>query len=253
MSKKPIIGITCDCGFTGDYANPPATFFVQQKYVLPVLNYMDAVPLIVPNFPQMDLAGVVASIDGLIVSGSPANVASELYGLDPSVTPPAERDLDRDNTVIPLINKMIEAEKPLLAICRGIQELNVARGGTLQREIQHIDGNYEHYLKDKTLDFDDVYKVRQTINLTQGGILAGLNDGTLDPVVNSIHGQAIDRLADDLVVEATSPTDGIIEAVHIKDYPTFGLAVQWHPEHWESLETAFNRNIFTAFRDAVYT
>lgn len=251
MSKTPIIGITCDCALSKDYKTAQGIFSVQQKYPSTVVEYMGGVPLIIPNFPAMDLDALVATLDGLLVTGSAANVGSELYGLDPSVTPENERDNDRDHTTIPLIRKMIAAEKPILGICRGLQEMNVALGGTLQREIHTHAGNFKHILKDKGIDFDELYKVRQDITLSHNGILAGLNKGATKAVVNSVHGQAIDRLADDFVVEATCPIDNIIEAVRIKDYPTFGLAVQWHPEHREALETPFNQNIFKAFGDAM--
>jgi putative glutamine amidotransferase len=139
---------------------------------------------------------------------------------------------------------------PLLAICRGIQELNVALGGTLHQEVHELPGRLDHR-SNKSVPMHERYEAAHQIRLTPGGTLQALLGGAAEIEVNSLHGQAIDRLAPGLAVEAIAQ-DGTIEAVSVTGAPAFALAVQWHPE-WRVLDNPVSRRLFAAFGAACRT
>jgi putative glutamine amidotransferase len=145
--------------------------------------------------------------------------------------------------VLPLIAAALERRMPILALCRGIQELNVVLGGTLHQNIQELPGKMDHRA-DTALPIKQRYELAHDVSLAPGGVLADLAGGTTLKV-NSLHAQGIDRLADGLAIEATAP-DGIIEAVRLDDPKRFVIAIQWHPE-WGVAETPFAQNLFAAF------
>jgi len=156
-------------------------------------------------------------------------------------------DLARDATSIPMIQRAIERGIPLLAICRGIQELNVALGGTLATEIQDIPGRTDHRRPDTT-DRDKMYAIRQTVIIREGTCMAEML-GAGEVQVNSLHRQGISDKAPRLAVEAIAE-DGTIEAVSVIDSKAFAVGVQWHPEYWAQSDQPSNA-IFRAFGDAV--
>lgn len=198
-------------------------------------------PILLP--PVGDgLLAMLDRIDGLLLSGSPSNVAPACYGVDDDATPDMH-DPPRDATTLPLIRAALARGLPVLAICRGIQELNVALGGTLHQEVHRLPGRLDHRAGDGT--HDQRYSARHDIALT--GRMAQMLGRTATRV-NSLHGQAIDRPAPGLVVEATAP-DGTIEAVRVSGAPGWAFGVQWHPE-WRFAENADSLALFRAFGDA---
>ena len=154
---------------------------------------------------------------------------------------------DRDATTLPLIRRAIDRGVPLLAICRGIQELNVALGGTLFAEVQEIEGRLDHRAPVSD-NQDERFAIRQSVSIKEGSCLAGIFGAGTVPV-NSVHRQAVDRVGAKLVVEAVAE-DGTVEAVSVKDAKAFAVGVQWHPEYWAKSDDASAR-IFRAFGDAV--
>jgi putative glutamine amidotransferase len=149
----------------------------------------------------------------------------------------------RDENSLSVIPLAIEMQIPTLAVCRGFQEVNVALGGSLHQKVHEVPGLNDH--RENTQDnLDQQYADSHSIALTAGGLLAGLA-GKNTAMVNSLHGQGIQRLADGLQIEALAP-DGLIEAVSLKLAHSFFLAVQWHPE-WKLDENPFYQNIFQAF------
>jgi putative glutamine amidotransferase len=148
---------------------------------------------------------------------------------------------------MPLIKAALQRGVPLFAICRGMQELNVALGGTLHSEVQEIEGRHDHRAPVSDLQ-PERFAIRQDVALAPKGLLAGIvGCGTIR--VNSLHRQAIDRLGDGLVVEATAP-DGTIEAVRVAEAPAFAVGVQWHPEYWVASDEP-SAKLFQAFGAAV--
>jgi putative glutamine amidotransferase len=156
----------------------------------------------------------------------------------------------RDATTLPLIRRAVEIGVPLFAICRGIQELNVALGGSLHQHVHELPGRRDHR-SDKTRPWYERYGPAHTIRLVPGGRLQAILGGAATLEVNSLHGQGIDRPAERLVVEAWAE-DGTIEAVTVRDAPGFVIGVQWHPE-WRVAENPWSLRLFAAFADAART
>jgi putative glutamine amidotransferase len=182
---------------------------------------------------------VLGAVDGLLFTGSPSNVAPSHYGA--TARPGTELDELRDATALPLLRAASAAGKPLLAICRGFQELNVALGGSLHQHVHEIPGRLDHR-EPKDVPLEVEYGPAHAIAIAPGGLLARLS-GLAEAKVNSLHHQGIDRLAPGLSVEAKAP-DGQIEAV--SGAKAFLLGVQWHPE-WQFARDPLSRAIFAGF------
>ncbi len=216
---------------------------VGDKYLRAVVVATHAIPMVIPAFGEaFDLSDLIARLDGLMLTGSPSNVHPSLYDTAPS--PEAEPyDRVRDAITLPLIRHALAAGLPLFAICRGIQELNVALGGTLHARVHELPDRMDHR-RPRHEDLDVQYGPNHEIALTPGGTLARLLEAeTL--TVNSLHNQALDRLAGVLAVEAVAP-DGTIEAVRVIGARSFALGVQWHPEY-KVLENPASLRLFEAF------
>jgi len=221
-------------------------YAAQHKYVDAVVRGAACTPLIVPALGNaMDLAALLAIADGVMLTGAPSNVHAGLYGQavrDPSLP----QDRARDATTLPLIRAALERGLPLLAICRGFQEVNVALGGTLHQAVHEVQGMRDHReSKDEPLAMQ--YAPAHKVALQAGGMLARLLDGAREIDVNSLHGQGIAGLAPGLQVEALAE-DGLVEAYSVIGAP-FALAVQWHPE-WQVTDNPVSMRLFTAFGDA---
>jgi putative glutamine amidotransferase len=241
----PVIGVPACFALREDFGFHQ----VGDKYVDSVVDGAGGLPLLVPALgSRLDIEAVLDQLDGLLITGSPSNVEPHLYG-GPPARPDSPRDPARDATTVPLILRAIEREVPLLAICRGLQELNVALGGTLHQHLHEVPGRLDHR-SDKSLPPRERYRLTHTVSLTPGGLLEELL-GASTIEVNSLHGQGIDRLAPGLVIEASAP-DGTIEAVRVAAAKAFALAVQWHPE-WRVLESPTSRRLFAAFGAACRT
>jgi putative glutamine amidotransferase len=217
-----------------------------EKYLTAVVLGAEAMPVVIPALgSDHDIPGLVSRLDGLMLTGSPSNVEPHHYE-GPASMPGTKHDPYRDATALPLIREAVRAGLPLLAICRGIQELNVALGGTLHQRVQELPGKLDHRMPQGE-GREAQYAPRHLLKLTPGGCLAVLV-GQTEIMVNSLHAQAIDRPAPGLTVEAVSP-DGIIEAVSVKGARAFAVGVQWHPE-WKVLENPISTALFRAFGDA---
>ncbi len=221
---------------------------VGEKYITAAAEGAHCLPLLIPALGDWyDPQELVSRLDGLLLTGSPSNVEPHRYGGEPS-REGTHHDPVRDATTLPLIRAALEAGLPLFAICRGHQELNVALGGTLHQNVHELDGRNDHRA-DQTRSYDDKYLERHPVTLTPGGVLHMLSGGADEVMVNSLHAQAIDRIADRLAVEAVSD-DGVIEAASVKGAETFALSVQWHPEHPLAMQWPLSRAMFAAFGEA---
>jgi putative glutamine amidotransferase len=207
-----------------------------------VLNAVGALPVAIPPVGEAQ-TGVLDRIDGLLIPGSPSNVHPSHYGTCESLTPD-RHDPARDATTLPLIREAIARGLPVLAICRGIQELNVALGGTLLQNVHEIDGRSDHRGNGNG-SIDVAYGPKHVVTLS--GALARIA-GADSITVNSLHTQAIDRPGAGLTVDALAE-DGTIEAVSALNAPGFVLGVQWHPE-WRYADNPVSLAIFRAFGEA---
>lgn len=219
---------------------------VGEKYLRAVTEVAGALPVLIPALGRgLALRGLLADLDGLVLPGSPSNIEPHQYGDEPS-WPGNLHDPHRDDTTLRLVPLAIELGLPVLGLCRGLQEVNVALGGSLHQKLYEVEG-FDDHREDDTLPVDEQYAPTHPVRLTEGGLLARLA-GTGEVQVNSLHGQGVERLGRGLVVEARAP-DGVIEAVRLDRPDRFVLAVQWHPE-WKPAGNPFSMAIFRAFGDA---
>ena len=210
-----------------------------------VERFSECVPIILPALAgRIDVERFAARIDGLLLTGGRANIEPHHYGGDPF---PEDEYIDpgRDNTVLPLVRACVAAEVPVFGICRGIQELNVALGGTLHYRVHQVPGMDDHRMPQReNLTSEEVFELRHPVRLSSGGSFERLM-GCPEVMVNSLHGQGIDRLSPRLEVEARSP-DGLVEGVRLRDDSTFTVGMQWHAE-WKPEEHALSRALFHEF------
>ena len=242
----PLVGIPCCVRSIGERL----FHTVNERYPNAVVDAAGCMPIIVPALgSKIDIGALLDGFDGLLLTGSPSNVEPHHYGGPPS-REGTLHDPDRDATTLPLIREAVRRDMPVLAICRGIQELNVALGGTLHQRIFDMPERFNHKRKGRgpmTSD-EERYGPAHPVALTPGGLFARLA-GTTEIMVNSLHGQGIDQPAPKLVVEAVAP-DGQIEAVSLPG-ARFVVGVQWHPEY-KPLQNPFSRSLFDAFSQACH-
>lgn len=220
----------------------------QTQYINAALKAANLMSFIVPALEDgNDTDEILDRVDGLLVSGSATNVHPSLYGAEAKESD-GPFDPARDATSLPLIRRALERGIPMLAICRGIQELNVALGGTLASEIQEQPGVWDHR-KPSDVDRHTAYAIRQPVIIREGSCIAQHLGLAGEIQINSLHRQAIAQTAPRLQVEATAE-DGTIEAVSVIDAKGFAVGVQWHPEYWAETD-APSRALFEAFGKAV--
>jgi putative glutamine amidotransferase len=240
----PLIAIPADIR----HLNRADWHAVQTQYVNAALKVSKVMPILVPALSEgADIDAVLDRVDGVLISGSASNVHPSLYGLE-ATEADGPFDTARDATSLPLIRGAIDRGIPLLAICRGIQELNVALGGTLASEIQEQPGRWDHR-QPPVEERDELYSIRQPVFVREGSCIAQYLGLAGEVQVNSLHRQAIAATASRLQVEATAE-DGTIEAVSVIGAKGFAVGVQWHPEYWAETDTP-SRALFEAFGDAV--
>jgi putative glutamine amidotransferase len=242
---KPLIGVTACVKQFG----PHPFHAAGDKYVKAVSDGAGGLPFLLPALGEWyDVADLVDRLDGLMLTGSPSDVEPHIYTDEPK-NPCSIYDPQRDATTLPLIRAALDRGLPLLAICRGIQELNVALGGTLYQRVHDVPGKLDHRSR-KNVPLDRRYGPVHAVTLKSDGLLSGMA-GRDEVMVNSLHGQGINRIAPGLDIEASAP-DGIVEAVVVRGADTFALGIQWHPE-WRCQENPFSMAIFAAFGSACRT
>lgn len=242
MLRAPLIGLPSDRKMVG--AHPFQC--VGEKYISAAVAAAEALPVLLPSLqPALDWEQMLDRLDGLILTGAPSNIEPHHYSAEASYEGNLH-DPARDANTLGLVRLAIAHKLPILALCRGFQEVNVALGGSLHQKVHEQPGFHDHR-ENKDAPLDRQYAPSHPVHLAEGGILRQLADGD-SVMVNSLHGQGVRLLAPGLAVEATAP-DGLIEAVRLDRADTFLLAVQWHPE-WKVTENPFYLAIFHAFAAA---
>jgi putative glutamine amidotransferase len=234
---RPLIGISCGIFPRNEPLRP--IFGVSQSYALAV-ERAGGMPVLVP--PQADeeaLRAVSARLDGLLLSGGgdidPTRYGEELLSVCGPIEP------ERDALEIPLAQIALEEGKPIFGICRGMQLLNVATGGTLY---QDITAQRPEMAPHPTTDYQGRRdQTAHEIDIQPGSLLASITD-TTHHAVNSFHHQALKRLGSGVEILAWSE-DGLPEAMAVAGHP-FALAVQFHPEELVFVDPASQR-LFDAF------
>ncbi len=247
---KPLVGISCCTKLFGTFGMP--NHAASDTYVVATDQVVGAVPVLIPaNGPAADIGTLLERLDGIILTGSRSNVQPSLYSGPPHAEGTPE-DPARDGTTLPLIRAAVAQGVPVLAICRGFQELNVALGGSLHQRLQDLPDRIDHsapLVASREVRIGKAHSVR----VTPGSWLHRLA-GASEIAVNSLHNQGINRLAPGVVAEGFAP-DGTIEAVRVVataagPIPGFAIGVQWHPENdWTT--DSVSRRIFEAFAAAV--
>ena len=249
----PQVGIVVDVKYFE--GNP--FHVVGEKYVNAIAHGCQCYPLLLPAMGTgsqlrdlnalFDIDEIVRNLDGLFLPGSVSNVNPRLYGKSLE-TPDLPVDHQRDDTALKIIRSAVKQGVPLLAVCRGFQELNVAFGGSIHQKVHELPGHMDHR-EDASLDKPQQYEHAHEINIIDDSILYKLWGKNLANV-NSLHGQGIDRLGEGLIVEARAP-DLLVEAVSVKMAKSFALGVQWHPE-WGFWKDELSKVIFNAFSNSVH-
>lgn len=233
MANRPVIGITGAYVLHNKFMEGTYVHHDYQK----TIHANGGLPVILP-FVSAELAEeMVDHCDAILLSGG-EDVDPQFYHQDPHQKLASTIPL-RDEVELALIKAAMEKQKPILAICRGVQILNVALGGTLLQDIpSQVSDSIQHTQKAERSRDTHWTSIDASSKLYE---IMGVESER----VNSLHHQAIDRLAEELIVTAKS-SDGIIEAVEHKDYGNFLLGIQWHPESMASTNERMNR-IFTEF------
>ena len=241
--RKPIVLVPACVRQIGDHPYHAA----QMKYVDAVTLGADCAPVVLPALGDaLDLETMLAMCDGIMLTGSASNVHPSHYE-QTVYNPELPQDLARDATVLPLIRAAIKRGIPVIAICRGFQEMNVALGGSLHQAVQEVQGKMDHR-EDPDLPLEEQYGPAHPVYLTPGGMLARILGDVPQIAVNSLHGQGIDRIATGIAIEAVAE-DGLIEAFSVPASPGFALALQWHRE-WRITENPDSMKMFGAFGQA---
>ena len=249
-APKPAIGVVADLLTGGKHVSHS----VGQKYLDAVTGGAHAHAFILPALIDRpgaawtdpdDIDAVLDRLDALFLTGAVSNVNPHRYGAT-SETPELPTDHARDHVSLALIHAAVARGMPVMGVCRGFQEINVALGGTLHQAVHTVPG-FANHREDLTGTLAEQYAPAHMVQFTAGGLLHSFS-GMTEARVNSLHGQGVQRLAPTLAVEATAP-DGLIEAFSAENREQFLLSIQWHPE-WEFRDDPLSVVIFRAFGDA---
>jgi len=239
MPSAPLVGIPSDRKQIGHHPFQA----VGEKYIRAVSDGAGCLPVLLPSMhPPLDLRELLSRLDGLLLTGSLSNIEPHHYSDEPSY-PGNLHDPSRDANTLPIVPLAIEMKVPVLAVCRGFQEVNVALGGTLHQKVHETPGFSDHR-ENPDDELEAQYGPAHPVRLAEGGLLARIA-GRSEVMVNSLHGQGMRTPGRGLLVEATAP-DGLVEGLRLDSPDTFLLAVQWHPE-WRANENPFYFGLFQAF------
>lgn len=242
ISHLPIVGIICDYEMIG----PHPFHIAGDKYIQAVVNGCKCIPILIPALAdKLQVEQLLTTLDGILFTGGYSMVDPINYQPEPAKTG-TKLDTQRDQSSLLLIKSAVAAEIPILGICRGFQEMNVAFAGSLHQQLHTVSGLIEHR-EDKKLELQQQYCAAHSINITKNGKLANIL-GTTKIDVNSLHTQGVDRLGQGLTIEAQAD-DGLIEAFSVNNTTSFAMAVQWHPE-WQYQQNINSTKLFAAFGQA---
>ncbi len=244
MNKPPpcMVWLPADHRLMGDHGHQMPFLLLGDKYARAVKVGAQAQPVMFPLADTGQISELLALVDGVMLTGSPSNVHPSHFDEDVA-DPSLPLDADRDLLTLALVKACVHEGVPLLGICRGFQEINVALGGTLHQRVHEVPGMMDHR-EPKTAPPDEQYAPRHAIRFAAGSVFEEWAGGS-EAQVNSLHGQGINRLAAGLEPLAHAP-DGLVEAFGVRGARTFAYAVQFHPE-WRCWETPFYAAIFDAF------
>ena len=242
--RKPVVGISANFFLINDQYPAQAAGNMNIKAIAEVVG---AVPVIIPSMPEYVTVDEIMQVcDGFLFTGGRPNVHPGEYGHEETEAH-GEFDRGRDGVTLPLIRACVEAGQPVLGLCRGFQEFNVAMGGTLHPEIRDLPGRMNHRMPpDGTIE--EKFALRHQVRLVEGSPFISIF-GSNEVTVNSLHGQGIEEPGPRVHIDGYAP-DGTAEAITIKEAPGFALAVQWHPEYKAATDPV-SKPLFEAFGQAL--
>ena len=242
MSRQPVVLVPACNRWIGEHP-----FHVAGRKYVDAVRLAGALPLVVPSLQPHEVDEVLELAHGVLLTGSRSNVHPSVFGEavhDPSLP----LDPERDAWTLPLVTRALARGLPLLGICRGMQEVNVALGGTLHQAVQEVPGLADHRAPGSA-PVDVQYGPAHAVRVLPGGVLQAIV-GRAEFEVNSLHGQGVATLAAGLRIEALAP-DGLVEAFSMPGTPGFNLCVQWHPE-WHAADNPVSMRLLQAFGTAVH-
>ncbi|MCG6205584.1 gamma-glutamyl-gamma-aminobutyrate hydrolase family protein [Rhodopseudomonas sp. HC1] len=250
MRRRAVVGVIGNAHLVD---NRFAVQHVGERNLRAVSEVANALPLMFAGCPQItDIEELLDIVDGILLTGGRANVHPTHFNTEPN---PKHEPYDeaRDGLALQLVRTCVDRGIPLLGICRGLQEMNVAFGGSLHPEIREIPGRMNHRMPrlengDIHPDATVVFADRHDVQLKPDGTFSQLFGRDLIRV-NSLHGQGILEPGGRVVIEGIAE-DGTIEAIRIEGAPGFALGVQWHAEY-DPQHNPINRAIFLAFGEAL--
>jgi putative glutamine amidotransferase len=243
MNKPvPLVWLPADHRLLGGDDNTMPFLVLGDKYARALKVNAQVQPVLFPLADAHRIDALLDLVDGVMLTGSPSNVHPSHFGAE--VTDPClPLDPERDALTLNLVRNCLQRNIPLLGICRGFQEINVALGGSLHQQVQDLPGHLDHRHA-QGRSYDEQYGLAHDVRFVPGSSFAKWAGADVAKV-NSLHGQGIDRLAPGLRAVGYAP-DGLVEAFEVEGAHTFACAVQWHPE-WRTSENAFFSEIFQAF------
>jgi putative glutamine amidotransferase len=243
MSKhKPLVWLPA-CHRNLDLSDPGGYTVLADRYAAAV-TALGLQPVLYPMATAADVADLLPLVDGVLLTGSPSNVEATRFGA--TALPTDLLDPRRDALTMALVPAAITAGVPLFGVCRGLQEMNVALGGSLHQQVHAEPGLMDHR-EPVDDDLEVQFATRHEVLLVPGSAFADWAGGPRAQV-NSLHGQGIKRLGQGLVAEALAP-DGLVEGVRVEGAPEFAYGVQWHPE-WRHQANPFYQRSLEAFAAA---
>ena len=241
---RPVVGIIGNHHLINDQYATHAGGAMNSEAISRVAG---ALPLIVPSNPDfVDIEDLKSVCDGFLFTGGRPNVHPEEYG-EEETEAHGDFDRERDRLTLPLIRDCVASGQPVLAICRGFQELNVAMGGTLYPEIRELPGRMNHR-RPPDGSIEEKFALRHDVTFTSGGVFHQIM-GAEVVRTNTLHGQGIKHTGERIIIDGTAD-DGTPEAIYVEGAPGFTLGVQWHPEY-RAAEDPVSRPLFQAFGDAL--
>jgi len=248
--KRPVVGVI---GNSHRIENRFPVQIVGERNLRAVAEVSGAVPLMFASIPEItDVGALLDVVDGIVLTGARANVHPTRFNTEPHESH-EPYDIHRDDVALAVSEACVARGIPLFGICRGLQEMNVAFGGSLHPEIREIPGRMNHRMPrlengDIHPDPKVIFADRHDVKLTPGGAFAKIL-GCETIRVNSLHGQGILEPGKRVLIEGVAE-DGTIEAIRIADAPGFALGVQWHAEY-DPQRNPINRALFEAFGQAL--
>lgn len=241
-NHKPLVWLPA-CHRQLDLSDPGGYTVLADRYAAAVCE-LGLQPVLFPMAEAGDIADLLPLVDGVLLTGSPSNVEATHFGA--SALPTDLLDPRRDRLTMGLVRAAIDSGTPLFGVCRGLQEINVALGGTLYQQV-HSEGGMLDHREPQDVDEEAQFAERHEVLLTPGSAFADWAGGER-AVVNSLHGQGIKRLGEGMVAEALAP-DGLVEGIRVTTARSFAYGVQWHPE-WRHVRIPFYERTLQAFAQA---